>query len=238
MHIQAAHGYLHVATVHPSYLERPWRIVEQLKEQGADLWAARTLGKSGADVIEDEEAYEAAWQEETRKRRRHEHYVAIARESFDYAPSRQPGWRPERPASTTQDCTGDPIMSTRTRAYAKSIRPARFTVNPAVDRSGTVFTNFGAGASISATLPTPGPGLHGHWYEFISLAAQPLIIGTAAPDTLVVPDDLQADTVTLAQVGGGVRMMCLRNMTGAGGAYVWVASNISGTLATHVTLAT
>ena len=83
MHVQAAHGYLHVATVHPTYLERPWRIVEELHRQGADLWAARTFGKSGADVIDDEDTYEAAWQEETRKRRRHEHYAAIAREGFD-----------------------------------------------------------------------------------------------------------------------------------------------------------
>lgn len=83
LHIQAAHGYLHVATVHYTYLERPWRMFEELKESGADLWAARTFGKSGADAIEDEEAYEQQWQKETLKRRRHERFQAIARESFD-----------------------------------------------------------------------------------------------------------------------------------------------------------
>ena len=128
-------------------------------------------------------------------------------------------------------------MSTRTELRQVN-KTTAFTVNPAVDRSGTVFTNFGAGASIAATLPTPGPGLHGHWYEFISLAAQPIVVTAPVVDTLVAPNDLQADSVSVAQVGSSARVMCLRNQTGAGGAYVWVVSNVSGTLATQVVIAT
>ena len=128
-------------------------------------------------------------------------------------------------------------MATRTELRQVN-KVASFTVTPALDRSGTVFTNFGAGASITATLPTPGQGLHGHWYEFIGLAAQPIVVATPTVDTLVAFNDLAADSVTVAQPGSSARVMCLRNMTAAGGAYVWVVTNISGTLATHVTLQT
>lgn len=78
MHVQARDGYIHVCTVHPWYLDRPWRIVQALKEQGSDLWA-----EGGAQRFADELAYEEAWARETRRRRRRQLFREIAREGFD-----------------------------------------------------------------------------------------------------------------------------------------------------------
>ena len=78
MHVQARDGYIHVATVHPSYLDKPWNIIRALKEEGADLFA-----EGGAQHVADELAYEAAWQRETRRRRRRGLYRDIARDAFD-----------------------------------------------------------------------------------------------------------------------------------------------------------
>jgi hypothetical protein len=78
MHLQARDGYIHVGLVHPSLLMRPWRIVERLQEQGADLWAA-----GGAQRVEDEAIYEARWQRETRKRRRRDLFRDITRDAAD-----------------------------------------------------------------------------------------------------------------------------------------------------------
>lgn len=77
MHVQARDGYIHVATVHPAFLEKPWNIIRALTEEGADLFA------KGAHEVADEEAYEARWQKETRRRRRLGLFRDIAREAFD-----------------------------------------------------------------------------------------------------------------------------------------------------------
>ncbi len=77
MHVQARDGYIHVATVHPSYLDKPWNIVRALKEEGEDLFA------TGAQKVADELKYEAEWMRETRRRRRRGLYRNIALEAFD-----------------------------------------------------------------------------------------------------------------------------------------------------------
>jgi hypothetical protein len=78
LHIQARDGYIHVATVHPSYLDRPWRMIEKLKESGADLW-----DRGGAGRIADECEYEEAWARLSRKRRRLQLFRDIAKDSYD-----------------------------------------------------------------------------------------------------------------------------------------------------------
>jgi hypothetical protein len=77
MHVQARDGYIHVSTVHPSFLTKPWNIVRALREEGADLFA------TSATAVADEEAYEQQWQRETRRRRRLGLYRDIAREAYD-----------------------------------------------------------------------------------------------------------------------------------------------------------
>jgi hypothetical protein len=73
MHVQARDGYIHVASLHPAWLRKPWNIVRALREEGADLWA-----EGGAQKFIDEIEYEEAWAEETRKRRRGGLYREIA----------------------------------------------------------------------------------------------------------------------------------------------------------------
>jgi hypothetical protein len=78
MHVQARDGYIHVSTVHPNWLTRPWNIVRVLKQEGADLWA-----EGGFDRLCSEEEYEERWAKETRRRRRQGLYRDIAKEAYD-----------------------------------------------------------------------------------------------------------------------------------------------------------
>lgn len=78
MHVQARDGYVHISTVHPQWLERPWHIVRALHEQGADLWDAGGHGR-----IADELEYEERWARITRQRRRRRLFRDIALEGYD-----------------------------------------------------------------------------------------------------------------------------------------------------------
>jgi hypothetical protein len=78
MHVQARDGYIHISTVHPQWLERPWNIIRALKEVGADLWDS-----GGAGRIADEADYEDQWARITRRRRRQQLFREIALDSFD-----------------------------------------------------------------------------------------------------------------------------------------------------------
>jgi hypothetical protein len=78
MLIQARDGYVHVATVHPNWLNRPWKMVEALKTEGVDLWETK-----GAATVADELEYEEAWKTLTRKRRRRQLFREIALDAFD-----------------------------------------------------------------------------------------------------------------------------------------------------------
>lgn len=77
MHVQARDGYVHVATVHPNWLNKPWNIVRALQEEGVDLWA-----RGGADAVSSELEYEEAWAKETRRRRRLGLFRDIAADAY------------------------------------------------------------------------------------------------------------------------------------------------------------
>lgn len=78
MHVQARDGYIHVASVHPNWLTKPWNMVAALKCEGADLWAEGGHAKFATEV-----EYEEAWTVETRKRRRFGLYRDIAGDGYD-----------------------------------------------------------------------------------------------------------------------------------------------------------
>lgn len=78
MHIQARDGYIHVASVHPAYLTKPWNMVRALTQEGVDLWA-----QGGAEAVSNELDYEERWAKETRRRRRLGLYRDIAVDGFD-----------------------------------------------------------------------------------------------------------------------------------------------------------
>ena len=83
LHLQARDGYIHVGLMHPAFLDKPYHALGLLRTQGSDLWARRANGMTGAESFEAEEAYEAAWQQESRKRRRSQLFREIALEHFD-----------------------------------------------------------------------------------------------------------------------------------------------------------
>jgi len=78
MHIQARDGYIHVASVHPAWLRKPWNIVRALKQEGVDLWV-----EGGAQQVANEAEYEERWTKETRRRRRLGLYRDIAVDGFN-----------------------------------------------------------------------------------------------------------------------------------------------------------
>lgn len=77
MHVQARDGYIHVSSVREIWLTKPWNIVRTLKDEGADLWA-----HGGAEKFATEIAYEEAWSQETRRRRRLQRYRDIAADAL------------------------------------------------------------------------------------------------------------------------------------------------------------
>lgn len=77
IHVQARDGFIHIAIVHPEWLNKPWNIVQRLRDDGVDLWAKR------ADVVADEAEYEERFVRETRRRRRQDDGRAYYREMFD-----------------------------------------------------------------------------------------------------------------------------------------------------------
>lgn len=78
IHVQARDGYIHVASVHPNVVARPWAIVAELVENGRDTWSA-----GGADKVLDEVEYEKALMKEARRRRRIALFADIARDHYD-----------------------------------------------------------------------------------------------------------------------------------------------------------
>lgn len=78
IHVQARDGFIHVAIVHPEWLNKPWNIVQRLRDEGVDLWAY-----TATEAFADELEYEEHFVRETRRRRRREDGVAYYREMFD-----------------------------------------------------------------------------------------------------------------------------------------------------------
>lgn len=91
-------------------------------------------------------------------------------------------------------------MSTRLdrRVVTKT---ADYTVNPAVNRCGTTFTNRGATGAVVFTLPAPSKALMGWWYRFRSHADQDVTVKTATADTLVTFNDQTADSLAASTAG-------------------------------------
>lgn len=91
-------------------------------------------------------------------------------------------------------------------------KTADYTVQAA--DSGRIFTNRGATGAVNFTLPAIAKGLR---FRFYCEAAQDLIITAATADTLVVFNDLAADSVTIdqntnsKQIGGALEIFANDN---------------------------
>lgn len=97
----------------------------------------------------------------------------------------------------------------RTRVLYKT---ADYTINPAVDRPGTLFTNRGALGAVTFTLPTPNVAQRGDWYEFLVHANQTIVVAGATAGDLATLDNAAADTISLAttnaKIGRGLVAVC------------------------------
>lgn len=114
-------------------------------------------------------------------------------------------------------------MSTRLKVRVVN-KTAAYTIKQANgDAAGTVFTNRGAGGSVTFTLPTPNLQTLGDYYDFRVRADQSLIVAAAAANTLVTPGDVTADNVGFQiankKVGRGLRVVCL----GDDNTFAWYA---------------
>jgi hypothetical protein len=74
---------------------------------------------------------------------------------------------------------------------------------------GTLFTNRGAGGSVTFTLPVTSASLTGFWAEFATVAAQAIVVASNPTDNLIVHADATADTLTTAgTIGQHIRVIC------------------------------
>lgn len=77
------------------------------------------------------------------------------------------------------------------------------------DASGTVFTNRAAAGTVNFTLPAPSQSIAGVWYDFVTVAAQIMLVKTAIADTLISDNDVAADSLaTTARIGVSLRAFC------------------------------
>lgn len=77
-HVQMRDGYVHISTVDPSWLHRPWRMVEVLKDIGMDVW-----DWGGFQKVDNELRYEEQLQKLTRRQRRMSLFRGIAADAHD-----------------------------------------------------------------------------------------------------------------------------------------------------------
>jgi hypothetical protein len=114
-------------------------------------------------------------------------------------------------------------MSTRLerRTVAKT---AAYTVNPALDRPGTVFTNAGAAGAVTFTLPLATRALLGWWYRFLGVVDQNFTVASNPVDTLIVINDTAADSLTVStagqKIGAEIEAQCVETSAGV---FRWVA---------------
>jgi hypothetical protein len=126
------------------------------------------------------------------------------------------------------------VTATQPTVTAKA---ANYTINPLVDKPGTIFTNYGASGAVNFTLPAPVAALAGYVYDFLSVVDQNILVVAGTADTLIAIDDVAADSLAASttdqKIAAYLRAICVQ--TGAS-TYQWVAvtlnNGITGTVAT------
>ncbi len=102
-------------------------------------------------------------------------------------------------------------MSTRLKERVLP-KTAAYTIVSVTDAPGTVFTNRGAGGSVTITLPAPNAATKGDWYEFRVHANQSLIVAGATAGDLNTIGNAAANNVGFqvagAKLGRGLIAKC------------------------------
>lgn len=103
------------------------------------------------------------------------------------------------------DAAGGPRLNIKAKT-------ADYTILAASDPSGTVFTNRGAGGTVIFTLPAAAAALAGVFYEFLGVADQTITVAPPVADTLLVVNDVAADSLTIStsahKIGAHMRVVC------------------------------
>lgn len=98
-----------------------------------------------------------------------------------------------------------------------TVKTADYTIlSPATaatgDPSGTIFTNRGAVGAVIFTLPAAAAALAGVFYEFLGIADQNITVVTPVADTLLVVNDIAADSLAVStashKIGAHMRFIC------------------------------
>ena len=98
---------------------------------------------------------------------------------------------------------------------------------------GKIFTNRGAGAGVTFTLPVTSSVLKGWTVDFFTVAAQAITVASSPTDTLIVHADATADTiVTAATIGQHIKVIC------DGTGWLVISDPSAATTATAVTAVT
>lgn len=103
-------------------------------------------------------------------------------------------------------------------------KTSAYTVNPSVDRAGTVFTTRGATGAVTFTLPTIQAGqLTGLFYDFLNVVDQNMSIVAPVADTMVVVNDTAADSVIYSTSGQKIGALARALWDGS----QWIVVNLS-----------
>ncbi len=118
-----------------------------------------------------------------------------------------------------------PSRFEHTRVVNKS---SSYTISARKDRSGTLFTTYGAAGTVAFTLPTPTKALLGNHYEILVCADFAVNVAAPTADTLLALNDIAADNLSVETatelIGGRMLVQCVKN---ASDAYRWAAVGIA-----------
>lgn len=95
--------------------------------------------------------------------------------------------------------------------YQQLIKAKTASYTVTVDENGTLFTNRGATAAITFTLPLNSSTPIGTWFEFYGVSATGFTVASNPADTIVTKNDATADSITMTTtsliIGAAVKVV-------------------------------
>lgn len=112
-------------------------------------------------------------------------------------------------AATSSITIAGYVKGSRIETEAKT---GDYTIAPATDLSGKLFTTTGASGTVTFTLPTPATTLTGVFYLFFNTVNHNMVIAVTGNDTLVTLNDVAANSVTFSttneKIGASAKCVC------------------------------
>jgi len=95
--------------------------------------------------------------------------------------------------------------------YQQLIKAKTASYTVTVEESGVLFTNRGATAAITFTLPLNSTCPIGTWFEFYGVSATGFTVASNPADTIVTKNDAAADSITMTttslMIGAAVKFV-------------------------------